>query len=911
MSNNLKNNYGQNRNRANGNVIKERRSTRAKQPDASSNALRPIFAAYFNMARANLYSVLRYISTQCNLEVKHNEDSMINLDVINLANKSQSPELKQKAYSLIMRHIPVLQQMTQTVIKQENKAKNGKEAITEHLFVEPEDLEKILKNILSVINYQRNYFTHADHYDSEEDQQKEKNKEIALYKPLETAFMGSKREVKSIFCYSNEDLLFVDKEERMKRIKKLDKDGNVIKDQRGKEQFIFVEQPDWYFRLFDTIEDKTTHMPKPEKLTTAGLVFLLCKLLHKKNATQLIQQTGLLRKSPFSKNENEIMFNIFCAHNIRLPKGRLESSANSSALGLDMLNELQKCPAELFETLNPEDRKQFQLKRSDSDAVPDADDDINIFRRNGDRFTNLALKYIDSMREVPDEHEQDVVLKDIVFQISLGAYRHKFYNRASLDTDEKNRVRVLQKEINGFGPIEKIEQLRKKNYASIIRKTSDDPEHLYDPDTAETQPYLTDHHASYAVTGNRIGLTWNVLLQNPENADKRQTSIRFGWNDGKLEKLDKTMCFLPNLPDSNANIAPRAWLSIHDLPALIFLHLIGGNPETVIKETYDNYIRFLNDIRGGELTPDGKTNKEELDKLLSDKYNLHLRDIPKKIVVYLLGSAPKNEKEAEKQFIEWVNRQLNGDIYKAGLITSLKNRIEKFEQDLKLVGDKQNRIGRKGYVDVRPGSLARYLAKDIMDMTRPDPTMKNNGKPSGLDYNVLQAAIATFKAFGEKLESTPLGSMLKKAINVENHPFLNALMGQQIKDTIDLYRKYQREKLNYLQKLSQGSTDNFKSQWFLREAYRNFVSKTPESVKGENGLAYRYVETLQLPNGLFTEAVRKQLGNIDNEQLKKDLNDDKKKDGVAHLINSYFINVLKDNSQPFYLKMKRHYKVLD
>ena len=183
MNKNLKNNYGQKRNNANGNYInKERRSSKAQQPKADSETLRPVFAAYFNMARANLYNVLRYISTLCNLEIKHNEDSMVNLEVINLANdKKRGAEIKQKAYSLIMRHIPVLQQMTQTVIKQENKAKNGKEAITEHLFVEPEDLEKILKNILSVINYQRNYFTHADHYDSEEDQQKEEAKVMVLH----------------------------------------------------------------------------------------------------------------------------------------------------------------------------------------------------------------------------------------------------------------------------------------------------------------------------------------------------------------------------------------------------------------------------------------------------------------------------------------------------------------------------------------------------------------------------------------------------------------------------------------------------------------------------------------------------------------------------------------------------------
>ena len=61
-----------------------RRSPKSKQPLATNDELRPVFAAYFNMARANLYSVLRYISVQCGLEVKHDEDSMHELPVANL-----------------------------------------------------------------------------------------------------------------------------------------------------------------------------------------------------------------------------------------------------------------------------------------------------------------------------------------------------------------------------------------------------------------------------------------------------------------------------------------------------------------------------------------------------------------------------------------------------------------------------------------------------------------------------------------------------------------------------------------------------------------------------------------------------------------------------------------------------------
>lgn len=905
---------------------KKRRT--APQPNAKSEQLRPVFAAYLNMARANLYSVLRYISVQCGLEVNQNEDSMHELPIAKFASNKR-PEVRQKAFLLLMRNIPILQQMTQSGLTQGKPADGDRPAKEKHLAVEQEDLQRVLQNLIRVVNFKRNLFTHADHYDTDEEIEKELQREVALSGPLNTAFKGSKREVKRIFCYTEKDMNFVDQDEHMKRILMKDKNGNIMQDEKGKDMYIFVERSNWYFRLYDTTPDPVTEMPLAQKLTTAGLVFILCKLLHKKYATQLVQKTGLFRtraqsgNSPFEKNENEVMFNIFCAHRIRLPKGRVESTASDYALGLDILNELQKCPSELFDTLSPDDKELFQVKKKDNETLSSPDDDINLFRRYGDRFPYLAMHYIDAMREAHDN--QSKVLRDIVFQVSLGKYRFNFYNRASLDTNVEDRVRVWQKEINGFGPIDKIEQKRKDEYGAIIRPISDDPKRLYNADTAETEPYLTDQHAAYAITGNRIGITWNDLIQNP-HSDERRSSIRLRWPEKEkkgedrqkdkinIEKLDNDKCFLPNVPESTENVAPRAWLSIYDLPALIFLHLLGGDPEAVIKDTYKRLVLLFDDIRTDQLKP--QANKEQLQNVLSsDPYKLRLSDIPKKLQNYLSSKGPKTQDEADKAFINWVNEQLDGDGLEVGIIEKLRLRIEQFKQNLKVVGDKQNRIGRKGYVDIRPGSLARYISKDIMLMTRPDESRKNNGKPSGLDYGVLQAAIATFKGDGNALANTSLGRMLLKAINVNNHPFLNSVMGQQISDTIDFYTKYQIAKLEYLNALRKGKRGDYKEQWFLREAYRNHAVQTAEHMQGEKGLASLYIDTLQLPDGLFTDAIYNQLlaNNVtaNNAEVRAALADREKSGGVLHLINLYFEKVLGDKPQSFYREMKRHYKVID
>jgi len=948
----------------------QRRSPNSIQPEANSKKLRPVFAAYLNMARANLYAVLRHISVITGLNVNKDEEHMEQLPVSRFANQKH-PEVRQKVYTLLYKHIPCLKHMSQAYIKKGKLDLDGNPIVEEHKTVTQSDLQKLLQNIIRTLNYQRNEFTHADHYNTENEREAEFKRQSDLFRPLSCAFIGAKRETSRIFNYNADDMFFIDQKERMERTNELNEDGKPI----------YREHEDWYFRLFTRsakyirndqgdieINDDDGIIGENEslQLTSAGLIFLICKFLHKKYATQFAQQTGLFRtrgqsgNSPFSIRENEVMFNIFCAHRIRLPKGRIESNTDKSALGLDMLNELQKCPKELFETFSPADRSLFQIVRNGNTNTPNPDDDVNLFRRNNDRFAQLALKYIDSLRTDPTELSDtfEGPLKTIVFQIAIGKYRYKFYNRASLDTDVKDRVRVLQKEVNGFGPLSKIEELRdgdnhKGQYSSIIRRVSNNEKQLYSPDTADTKPYLTDHHASYAITGNRIGLMWDTTREN-----------------GVLNP--DTLCYLPKLPlpelnpknnswsvDKSvieSNAVPRAWLSIYDLPALIFLHLLGGNPEKVIKEKYKNLKKLFNDIAHNKFKPifSGEVEskcvkrkqqieclKKQLELILAEKYKgVELKDIPAKLTEYLTIGAVSNCDSVDVQFTKWIRHQLNGypsqidnnghvaiRAYK-GLIASLEDRIAKFNQDLKIIGDKQNRLGRKSYVDVRPGSLARYLSKDIVRMTIADNGKDNGGKPTGLDFAVLQSSIATYNNNNEIFKKTLLGQMLQHAIPLENHPFLCNMMGMKIKDTISFYLTYQKQKLKWLKKRAEKEDflQNAHFMYFMRESYRNFLATSPDLVISSDGnenhvkgLAERYLDTLYLPDGLFTNAIRKQLA--ENEDTRENpfivaaLKDEIKGHSAAYLLNVYFTHVLNDKSQTFYRNQgdlyKRHYKLLD
>lgn len=846
---------------------------------------------------------------------------MAEMAVVKFANHPHL-EKRQNVRRALLKHLPFLQSMTQTHVN------------TEHKYVDDNDIQTVLQNIISVVNNQRNYLTHANPYNSRDDWAKQKEAEKQILKPLEKAFEFSKRKLKTIFDYSTKDMLFIDGPERMMDTGKTD---IVIENGKERKREIHREHPDYYFRL---------RTPEGDALSTIGLTFLVCKLLHKKHATIFAQRTGLFLNqthhdgySPFSKRENEIMFNIFCHEHIRLPKGRLESTSDPMALGLDMLAELQKCPEELFITFGPDDRKLFEAKNEDY-PTDSPIEDINLMRRHGDRFARLAMQYIDSFNANPDhrKNHDSAPLPDIAFQVSLGKFRHTFYERAPFHSGVKDRVRVLQKEINGFGPLTRIEELRQTNYAPLIRQVNDDSsDRLYDPDTAQTRPYITDHYASYAITGDRIGLMWNV-----------------GEND---HVLNNTLCYLPELPLSTAtddpqkpwkvdlsvfkrnnrnepkgNIVPRAWLSIHDLLALIFLHLLGGKPSEVIKGTYNNLMNLFDDIAEGRRDPYFKGQipqeqkkrekriielREKLNQNLMKDYGLHTRDIPDKIAEYLIGAGLSvNEQtamqHAEERFCKWC------DINVKAMKEDLDQRIEHLKNDKEQIGKRSNRIGSKRYVDLRPGSLARYLAKDMIAMV----DLKYGAKPSGLDFSLLQSAIATYRGDGCPLETTELGATIKKAFAWQAHPFLPKIMKLAVSDTVDLYSHYLTEKSNYLDSLLQSH--KYTDVYFLRNAHRNLMAKTRSYMCDQRdqegnlneGLAHRYRNTLQLPDGLFTDAIREQLGNINNPAVQAALNDPRFGHSAAYLLNVWFTEVMGDQPQPFYRsdtpdRYKRHYKLLE
>lgn len=859
---------------------------------STCNNLRPIYAAYLNMARQNLYNVLQHISVLVGFDNKCDEEAMKQMKVIHYA--KEKPEKRIRIQKELLYAIPVLRQMLSADVDEEKKTITDK------------DVQGLLENIVSTIFDLRNFYTHYKPYNTPEEFTLQKETEKALFPYIDKAFDSAKRKVEAIWDYSKKDLRFYEGSERMTVTRK----GKKKAQKRMK--FFFNPQE----------EDGSA-------LSAVGIAFLICKLLPKQYSTQFLQQIKLFERSPYKKEHpifgkaNEVMYNMFCIDHIRLPKGRMESIADETLLGLDMINELRKCPFELFKVLSEKDQKLFEVEskeiEDESGEKKSAVTQLNLMRRYKDRFPYLALRYIDSQKDI---------LPGMAFQVALGTYRYHFYDKDNCIDGGEPRVRIWQKEINGFGRLPQIEAERKLKYG----KKEDGSKGVFirpfdevTVDTAETEPYITDRHAGYAITGNRIGIMWH---------DDKHKDFK---NNQYLPELP-----LPNIQIENGkkigakvsikNLEPICWLSTLDLPGLIFLSLLGGKPDTIIKTKYESIKKLLDYIKGDDFAnlynneivahiekydATGLSKEEEtllrkklkaqLEPILFSKFSLHVNDLPEKITDILIGKTGHDEQteknNAEKLFNEWARNKVEK------MIESLERRIKGFEKDLEKVGTKANRVGKDNFVDIRPGSLARYLAKDIMMF---QPTIADEGKRgmdklTGLNFQIMQSTIATFE--GNRLQGTqtPLWQLFKKANllakdingdkNPQKHPFLNDVMNSTLKDTVDFYKRYQDCKLKYLQGiLKEGK---FKEVYFLHGDRKRYAPKTVEAARS---LAERYLNTLYLPDGLFAEEINKILKEKfkDNKAIQKAIEDPKQKYNTAYLLSVYFDQVHKDCCQPFY-----------
>jgi len=526
------------------------------------------------------------------------------------------------------------------------------------------------------------------------------------------------------------------------------------------------------------------------KITVHGMVFLIAMFLEREEAFSFISRISGL-KGTYSKSflaTREVLM-AFC---VKLPHDKFKSNDEKQATSLDLINELNRCPLDLWNNLNQSDKMKF---------IPDLEVDENgdhlaeeyeIYAetitkqiRYKNRFTEFALKYIDYAGVLPKYK----MLID-VGKISLGSYT-KIMNNEPYE-------REIQDEVIAF---DKTVEYTKKD--EVLKRV----------DAEKRTKGFTRFNPHYSSAANKIGLLYKSDFSQVMPAQDRKLGIRL------------------NHP------AARAFLSANELTKVILLdYLIPREPERIInrfiqknKQILD--LNFINQIKeqigfnefarrtskkNEHAYTEGALNhltfrKNQLQAILS-KYNLTIAQIPSKIIDYWLNIKPVDEyrKAAER-------------------ITRIRLETKtRYKEHLKA------RIANKPAL--KQGIMASYLARDIIHMIISKEKKK---KITSFYYNKLQESLALYGNPGMKELFLSIVKDELKLKAADGHPFLFKLDFDKINLTGDFYENYLWEKAVREEPFTtkSGKTVMKNTSWITRTFYQEEWSEK----------ARKKITTIQLP----------------------------------------------------------------
>ncbi len=891
-----------------------------------------VYGAYFNMARTNFVKTVSYIMEIVGIRGKYSESQLNNvLQALYLIRAGQSDKLTavQKTWKknlrltveqqtlfqrLLFKHFPVLNPIMadtanyRAYLKKENKRKSTVQSEDETFEqlkgISLADCLEMLVLMGDTLTECRNFYTHLDPYNPPEELEKQYKHQALIAIKLNKVIEASRRVLKEREGLTTGEVEFLTGIDHLMQVDKKDEHGNKIYQKNGRPQKTFVEYDDFYFKVSGTRSIQGISHPA---LSDFGLLYLCVLFLSKHYAKLLIEESRLFEFSPFNDNENLILQEMLSIYRIRTPRPkRIDSHDDKATLAMDIFGELRRCPIVLYDLLDKEKGQPFfhdEVKRP-NDHTPE------VFKRIrfDDRFPHLALRYID-MAEL---------FKRIRFQLQLGSFRYKFYDK--LCADGQIRVRRIQKDINGYGRLQEVADKRWDFWGDLIQKREELPVKLeheevfinldqFVQDTADSMPYITDRRPSYNIHANRIGLFW----EKSENPREFEHFIK-----------DMTLrMYIPELTTDDGKapikmLAPRCTLSVHDLPALLFYEYLRGqddsthdSAEQIIIKTEAAYRSFFSSLSKGEIKP--FASPDAFDDFLYNNYpQLLFNDIPEKIRLYLSGMSPTHNGKPEtmhQRLVRLTLEQLDNRQ------KHVQQRLDHFNADSEKIGTKDNKIGKKGFADVRHGVLARYLVQDMMEW-QPSKDGKGHDKLTSLNHNVLTAFLATYGTPQASLadSDTPkltLREMLQNARLVGGsnpHPFLSKVLNKTNRNIEEFYRNYLKAEVEHLShcidSLKRGPSDQaLASLPFIHHTRARFRERTQEEIQA---LASRYA-TIQLPDGLFASKIfdllKEQYADI--PELQQALTFDGPDHlnptyNVTYLISQFYRHVLNDSSQPFY-----------
>ena len=800
--------------------------------------IRPYLGAYINLSRHNLFTTLKFINDLVGVSggIDENEAQIWKMSILS---QGLAPEQEMQARRLFFLHFPFLKYLASD---------------KENLTIPFEQIRGRIKAFADVLSWWRNIYSHAQAIENtskmDEFRRLRRNEEV-VSQFLAFVTTVSARIIKERYSSKNktqEGMLAPDSLEFLSK--------NRYKPSRNAtgERLMTLDERHFTYPMMHG--SPLPDGKNPERLSLFGKIQMICLFLEKKYITEFLSQIQFLadfsdETEPPRLSQRRLVLDTLSALRIRLPESRLHSEKEEIQVALDILGELKKCPSEIYELLSAKDKAEFSILASNGETV--------LLKRNSDRFIPLALSFLDTT----------CAFRDLRFQVNAGVFRYLFKeNKFCLDG--QSRIRVLQEPLNGFGRIQEVEKKRSSEQRDIWRNYKilgfeDSPRN-----DVSCLPYISDVYTRYVINGDNIGMRLD------------------GDYLPEITLMEDGVHYAVPCRQADCTISRYAF------PALLFYHLIRpmakGNTEPVeslIEKAVTSYRKFFLDISEGRLLPASATDSEDtLAKSISESYGIRTNEIPDKLKEYLFGKGcsterfEKHKKALLREMIGETQRRLDR-------INEQKRTVEK---DLNSTERSDNKPGKKGYIQIKPGNMASYLAKDIVFF------QEGTNKLTGLNYTVLQASIATFSpdkpnGKNELMKVFKNAGLIAPDGSAGTHPFLNKAMSSVLSNrTLDLYIDYLEAKIQFL---SNPISDNAS---FLHSERVRWARRDTEYYKV---LAKRYSEQpIALTGSIFESPVKEILLGLKNPYITEALNSGYC--NMAYMIQLYQSYILEDGPQCFY-----------
>lgn len=801
------------------------------------------YSAYSVMALLNAQNVLDHIGKLAGVmpavEAKRPSENLWEHPVMsylydNFKSNSGVPEITVLIMERLQHYFPFLKIMAQQQREYSNKTLN-----TKRLEVNTEDQFKVLNNILRVLKMYRDYTAHYELHDPKWQDGSEvlRYNEQPLAQMLDRYYEVALRNTKEKYSYTTEELAFIQNFRK-----------KIIRTPDGRKQ----TRDNLDFFLAMKVCNGDTEATKALHISSVGVAQLLCLFLDKQYVNIFLRKLPIYSKFGPNSKEAQLIIRSMGVNSIRLPKDRIHSEKDALSVALDMLNELKRCPAELFDALSADKQARFRIPTTDRNEV--------LMMRHSDRFPQLLLQAID----------QGYYFSHLRIHVNMGKLRYLF-NAEKHCVDGQTRVRVLEHPLNAFGRLQEMEAMRKHENLTFAETGIPirDFEHVQrdDANTAH-YPYIVDTYTHYMLENNKVEMAF----------------------------CDDSGYFMPQVEKyagkwyvSKPVAACR--MSVFELPAMAFhLYLCGAErTEARIREVYDQYKRLFSDMSRGRVT-----------RVNLPSYGIAEADLPQKVIRCLDHTA------TGKDMHVYIRKTLDA------LLDDTTRRLERLREDKKAVFSRDNKMGKRGFCQIRPGVLADFLARDIVRF-QPSAFEETHGyygsdKLTGMNFRVIQSTIATYNSHGDQSEKEAFRKIFERAklIGADTavkHPFLDGVFRFAIPDNaIDFYANYLKQRKAYLAQLQRELKSG-------RVPKLPFINSSANQWRKPNlqllGTIYGEDLAIELPRQLFDADIKAKLKTI---PAMKGVDFDHA--NVTYLIGEFLRRELDDDFQPFY-GWSRHYRYID